>query len=57
MNDGRTNTYIIALDEKGRMDEVGRMVSGADGITEDSTAYASRMLSSAEELKKQLYHS
>ncbi len=57
VNDGRTNTYIIALDEKGRMDEVGRMVSGADGITEDSTAYASRMLSSAEELKKQLYHS
>ena len=47
----RTITSVQHLDEKGRIGEVGRMISGADGITDDSADYASKMLFAASELK------
>ena len=48
---GRTVTSVEELDREGRTGEVGRMISGADGITGESSAYASRMLQAAESLK------
>ncbi len=50
---GRTNTSVDELDRAGRQAEVGRMISGADGVTEDSNAYAARLLSAAESLKRE----
>ena len=50
---GRTNTSVNELDRAGRQAEVGRMISGADGVTEDSNAYAARLLSAAESLKRE----
>ena len=49
---GRTVTSVSALDRKERTEEIGRMISGADGITDESNKYASGMLSAAEKLKK-----
>ena len=48
----RTNTFVSELDDEGRKEEVARMISGADGITKESTNYASGMLKSADEMKK-----
>ena len=48
---GRTVTSVEELDREGRTQEVGRMISGADGITGESSAYASRMLQAAESMK------
>ena len=50
-NDGRTITDVTELDRAGRTGEISRMISGADGISCESDAYASRMLQAAEELK------
>ena len=50
---GRTNTSVDELDRAGRQAEVGRMIIGADGVTEDSNAYAARLLSAAESLKRE----
>ena len=47
----RTNTFVSELDCNGRIQEVARMVSGADGISDESLSYATGMLNSAEELK------
>ena len=49
--EGRTVTSVTELDRPGRTEEVSRMISGADGITGESNAYASRMLQAAEDLK------
>lgn len=51
--EGRTLTTVSELDRNGRIAEVSRMISGADGITEESDAYAHQMLRAAEDLKKQ----
>ena len=48
----RTRTSVTELDGEGREEEVARMISGADGITEESTTYASKMLRAAEEMKR-----
>ena len=48
----RTKTFVTELDDNGRKEEVARMVSGADGITDDSVGYAAGMLKAADELKK-----
>lgn len=50
-NDGRTITDVTELDRAGRTGEISRMISGADGISCESDAYASRMLQAAEKLK------
>ena len=49
----RTNTTVTELDEDGRIKEVSRMISGADGVTAESDAYAARMLQAAKERKPQ----
>ena len=54
LSNDRTNTSVIQLDTDGRISEVGRMISGADGVTGASTVYASRMLNAASELKESL---
>ena len=48
----RTNTFVSELDDEGRKEEVARMISGADGITEEATNYARKLLKAAEEIKK-----
>ena len=47
----RTNTFVAELDEEGRKEEVARMISGADGITDDTLRYASGMLKAAREIR------
>jgi DNA repair protein RecN (Recombination protein N) len=47
----RTNTFVAELDEEGRKEEVARMISGADGITNDTLQYASGMLKAAGEIR------
>ena len=51
VTDGRTNTSVREMDREGRIAEVGRMISGADGITAESKAYAARMLEAADKRK------
>ena len=48
----RTLTSVAELDREGRIAEVGRMISGADGITEEANAYAERLLNAADSMKK-----
>ena len=45
---GRTETSVKELDRDGRTSEISRMISGADGVTAESEAYAARMLKAAE---------
>ena len=51
--DRRTNTSVAELDRDGRISEVSRMISGADGVTEESDTYAAQMLRAADEKKKE----
>lgn len=51
----RTVTSVIELDRDGRTGEVSRMISGAGGVTEQSDAYASSMLSAASEQKQKRF--
>ena len=44
---GRTHTSVSELNEGGRIREIGRMISGADGISMDAEQYAARMISAA----------
>ena len=54
ITEGRTVTSVSALDNRQRTEEIGRMISGADGITEESNQYAAGMLKAAENLKKKI---
>ncbi len=47
----RTHTSVTELGYQERITEVGRMISGADGITDESNAYAERLISAAESIK------
>ena len=49
----RTHTSVTELGRKDRIAEVGRMISGADGITVESNAYAERLISAADSIKHQ----
>ena len=49
----RTNTSITELNQKGRIEEVSRMISGADGITSESIEYGARLLNAASSMKSQ----
>ena len=49
----RTHTSVTELGRKDRIAEVGRMLSGADGITVESNAYAERLISAADSIKHQ----
>lgn len=48
---GRTNTFVTELDNDGRKEVVARMISGADGITNDAMEYAEGMLKAAGDIK------
>lgn len=48
----RTHTRVTELDEAGRVEEVARMISGAEGITAESTEYARRMLEASRKMKR-----
>ena len=52
VSEGRTNTSVKELDREGRAEEIGRMISGADGMTIKSSNYAAGMLLAADEKKK-----
>ena len=47
----RTHTSVVELDSKGRIEEVGRMISGADGITTETMEYGSSLLNAASAMK------
>ncbi len=51
LSDGRTVTTVTELDRQGRTGEVSRMISGADGVTAETEAYASSLLQAADDLK------
>ena len=51
--EGRTVTRVTELDRDGRTCEISRMISGADGITDETKTYASSLLQAAEEMKSQ----
>jgi len=57
VQEGRTLTSVTELDREGRVGEVARMISGADGISGEASAYAQQMLVSAENRKAQLKES
>ncbi len=52
IHEGRTLTGVTELDRTGRIAEVARMISGADGVSEEAASYAEMMLLSAENRKK-----
>ncbi len=47
VNGDRTQTTVTELDPAGRREEVARMISGAEGVTEATRNYAERLLSEA----------
>ena len=51
VTDGRTVTTVTELDRQGRTGEVSRMISGADGVTAETEAYAASLLQAAGDLK------
>ena len=52
--DGRTHTEVTHLDAEGRVREVARMVSGAEGSGTDAEVYARSMLEASENRKETL---
>ena len=44
VSEGRTRTGVSMLDRQGRIREVARMISGADGVGEDAVSYAEKMI-------------
>ncbi len=51
VEDGRTVTQVTELDRDGRIGEIARMISGADGISVEASTYAENMIAAAEKLK------
>ena len=51
---GRTETGVTELDREGRIQEIARIISGADGISSDTVAYAEQMLAAADHKKQGL---
>ena len=50
----RTRTEVESVSGAERVHEIARMISGAEGITEDAEQYASRMLEAISRRKKEL---
>ena len=51
---GRTETNVTELGREGRIQEIARIISGADGISPDTVAYAEQLLSAADHKKQSL---
>ena len=45
--DNRTNTTVTELNRDGRIGDIGRMISGAEGISEEAKHYAEQMLNAS----------
>ena len=54
VQNGRTVTETSELSEFQRVEEIARMISGAQGISEDAKQYASRLIAAAAEKKKSI---
>jgi len=54
VRDGRTMTETDELTGGERIREVARMISGAEGITDDAKQYAGQMIEAAERRKKEI---
>ncbi len=52
VNGSRTVTDVEELSPEGRVKEIARMISGADGISPEATDYAGKMLQAAERRRK-----
>lgn len=52
IRDGRTLTEADVLNYQERIKEIARMISGAEGITEEARQYAGRMIEASEQKKK-----
>lgn len=50
----RTVTEVSELSENGRVSEIARMISGAEGISREAEEYAGQMLKAAESRKKRI---
>ena len=48
----RTRTFVTELDRKGRIAEIGRMISGANGLDPQAESYAENMIASAEDKRR-----
>ena len=51
---GQTETNVTELGREGRIREIARIISGADGISPDAVAYAEQLLSAADHKKQRL---
>ena len=51
---GRTETSVTELDREGRIQEIARIISGADGISPDAVTYAEQLLAAADHKKQEL---
>lgn len=47
VSDGRTHTAVTCLDQAGRVEEIARMLSGADGSDASAREHAARMMARA----------
>ena len=54
VTEGRTHTQVEKLDREGRIREVARMISGAEGSGTDAEAYARSMIEAGEKMKGRL---
>ena len=54
VSENRTLTDVTELSREGRVAEIARMISGADGISREAAAYAGQMLKAAEHRKRNL---
>ncbi|MBR0386844.1 MAG: DNA repair protein RecN, partial [Clostridia bacterium] len=52
--EGRTHTQVEKLDREGRIREMARMISGAEGSGTDAEAYARSMIEAGEKMKGRL---
>ena len=50
--EGRTVTSLKELDRYGRIQELGRMISGAEGSSREAVKYADAMLEASDRIKK-----
>ncbi len=51
---GRTETNVTELGREGRIQEIARIISGADGISRDTVTYAEQLLTAADHKKQDL---
>ena len=53
----RTYTVVVELNEEGRVEEVARMISGAQGVSQEALQYARNMLNGAQKNSEKVSNS